>query len=86
MQLETSLRSAEIAERIRRFELDAGIIYPDRQNTADLLVTPLYAEQQVLIAGTELLTGQSAPSAGWAHSNYRCACCTRVGCGHREID
>lgn len=59
VQLETSLRTAEIAERVRRFELDAGIIYPDRDDTADLVVTPLYQEQQVLVAGSELLTGQT---------------------------
>src|SRR5699024_9282604 len=51
VQLETSLRSADIAGRIRRFELDAGILYPDRQDTADLVITPLYEEKQVLIAG-----------------------------------
>lgn len=59
VHLETSLRSAEIIERVRRFELDAGVIYPDGQDTAELAVTPLYEEQQVLIAGTDLLTGQS---------------------------
>ena len=59
VQLETSLRSARIVERIRQFELDAGILYPDRQDTADMVVTPLYEEQQVLIASGELLTGKS---------------------------
>lgn len=59
VQLETSLRSADIVERVRRFELDAGIVHPDRHDTAELVVTPLYEEQHALIAGTELLTGQS---------------------------
>jgi DNA-binding transcriptional LysR family regulator len=58
VQLEVNLRSAGIVERIRRFELDAGILYPDQQDTADLVVTPLYHEQPVLIAGAELLTGK----------------------------
>jgi DNA-binding transcriptional LysR family regulator len=59
VELETSLRSAEIVDRIGRFELDAGIIYSDSQHGADLLVTPLYEEQQTLVAGSELLTDQS---------------------------
>jgi DNA-binding transcriptional LysR family regulator len=59
VQLEASLRSADIVGRVRRFELDAGVIYPHGQDTAELMVTPLYEEQQVLIAGTDLLTGQS---------------------------
>lgn len=63
VQLETSLRTAEIAERVRRFELDAGILYPD--DTTDLVVTPLYEEHQVLVAGSELLTGQTE-AIGWS--------------------
>ena len=56
--MESSLRSAGIVERIRRFELDAGVIYPDGVDTAGLTVTPLYEERQVLIAGAELLASQ----------------------------
>lgn len=74
VQLETSLRSAEIIDRIRRFELDAGIIYPDRQDTADLLVTPLYTEQHVLIAGAELLGGFTGV-VGWADAVQLPLCC-----------
>lgn len=59
VQLEAGLRSADIVDRVRRFELDAGVIYPHGQDTAELLVTPLYEEQQVLVAGTDLLTGQT---------------------------
>ncbi len=55
VQLEMNLRSAQIVERIRRFELDAGVLYPDQQDTADLVVTPLYEETPVLIASAELL-------------------------------
>ncbi|OHV06514.1 LysR family transcriptional regulator [Mycobacterium talmoniae] len=65
VQLETSLRSADIVERVRRFELDAGVIHPDREDTADLVVTPLYEEQQVLVAGTDLLPGQ-ADTISWS--------------------
>ena len=68
VQLDTNLRSAGIVEQIRRFELDGGIIYPERQDTADLTVTPLYLEHQVLIAGSELLTGKRTRSAGRTRS------------------
>lgn len=64
VHLETSLRSADVVGRIRRFELDAGVIYLDRQDTSDLLVTPLYEEQQVLVATGELLAGRSG-TIGW---------------------
>ncbi|TSD98112.1 LysR family transcriptional regulator [Skermania sp. ID1734] len=60
VQLEASMRSADIIDRIRRFELDAGIIYPDRQDTGDLAITHLYEEQHVLVASSELLGGQSS--------------------------
>ncbi|MUM35143.1 LysR family transcriptional regulator, partial [Mycolicibacterium sp. CBMA 361] len=40
VQLESSLRSADIVARIGRFELDAGIIYPDGIDTAGLTVMP----------------------------------------------
>lgn len=59
VRLEASLRSSEIVERVRQFDLDAGVIYPHGRDTAELVVTPLYKEQQVLIAGSELLIGQS---------------------------
>lgn len=59
VQVETNLRTAEIAERVRRFELDAGILYPDSDDIDGLVVTGLYEEQQVLVAGSELLTGQT---------------------------
>jgi DNA-binding transcriptional LysR family regulator len=57
VQVETSLRSGDVVERVRRFELDAGIIYPDGQNLTDLLVLPLYSEQQVVVASSELIDG-----------------------------
>ncbi|OBJ70574.1 LysR family transcriptional regulator [Mycobacterium sp. 1274756.6] len=84
VQLETSLRSAEIVDRLRRFELDAGIIYPDRQDTADLLVVPLYRENHVLIAGAELLTGQPAPLS-WADAVQLPLCLLAPGMRGRHL-
>lgn len=86
IQLETNLRSAGIVERIRRFELDAGILYPDRQDTAELLVTPLYQEYQVLVAGSELLIGKS-DTMSWSDALQLPLCLLTEGMrGRRLID
>jgi DNA-binding transcriptional LysR family regulator len=80
------LRSTEIVEQIRRFELDGGIIYPERQDTADLTVTPLYQEHQVLVAGSELLTGK-ADAISWADALQLPLCLLSAGMrGRRLID
>jgi DNA-binding transcriptional LysR family regulator len=50
VSLETSLRSAEVIDLLHRFELDAGIIYREGQDTEGLRVTSLYTERQVLVA------------------------------------
>ena len=84
VQLETNLRSAEIVERIRRFELDAGILYPDRQDTADLLVTPLYEEQQVLIVGGDLLSGKP-DTISWSEALELPLCLLTEGMRGRQI-
>jgi DNA-binding transcriptional LysR family regulator len=86
VQLEVNLRSAGIVERVRRFELDAGILYPDQQDTADLLVTPLYHEQPVLIAGPELLDGK-ADTITWSDAVQLPLCLLTQGMrGRRVID
>ena len=86
VQLEVNLRSAGIVERVRKFELDAGILYPDQQDTADLLVTPLYHEQPVLIAGAELLGGE-AETIAWSEAVQLPLCLLTQGMrGRRLID
>ena len=86
VQVETNLRSAEILERIRQFELDAGLLYPDRQDTGDLLVIPLYLEEQVLIAGTDLLAGTS-DAMSWPEALALPLCLLTEGMrGRRVID
>jgi DNA-binding transcriptional LysR family regulator len=64
VSLETSLRSAQVVDLLRRFELDAGIIYLEGQDTEGLQVTPLYTEHQVVVAPPGLLTGQHG-SISW---------------------
>ncbi len=55
VRVETSLRSAAIVERVRRFELEAGVIYPDGLDIDGLQVTPLYQDHHVLLADSALL-------------------------------
>jgi len=86
VRLEVNLRSAGIVDRVRKFELDAGILYPDQQDTADLLVTPLYHEQPVLIAAAELLDGESDTIA-WSDAVQLPLCLLTQGMrGRRIID
>ncbi|CDO86524.1 LysR family transcriptional regulator [Mycobacterium triplex] len=86
VQVETNLRSAGIVERIRRFELDAGVLYPDRHDTDELLVTPLYQEHQVLIVGSDLLPGKT-DTISWADALALPLCLLTQGMrGRRVID
>lgn len=84
VQLETGLRSGEIVERIRRFELDAGIIYPDDQDLTDVLVTPLYQEQHVLITSVELLPGPS-DGISWSDALELPMCLLNEGMRGRQL-
>jgi DNA-binding transcriptional LysR family regulator len=84
VQLETDLRSSGIVDRIRRFELDAGVIYPERQDTAELTVTPLYREHQVLIAGSDLLTDK-ADTISWADALQLPLCLLSAGMRGRKL-
>lgn len=45
----TGLQSAEVLDRIRRFQLDAGLIHPRGLDTSGMIVTPLYDEELVLV-------------------------------------
>jgi DNA-binding transcriptional LysR family regulator len=60
----TGLSGAELARRIREFELDAGVAVFDSSDLVDLEVRPLYEERYVLIASPELLP-ESAVSLSW---------------------
>jgi DNA-binding transcriptional LysR family regulator len=84
VRLETSLRSAEIVARIRRFELDAGVIYPDGEDTDGLLLIPLYRERQVLVAGTELVSGRSG-GISWPDALELPMCLLHKGMRGRQL-
>jgi DNA-binding transcriptional LysR family regulator len=84
VSLETSLRSAQVIDLLRRFELDAGIIYLQGQDTDGLRVTPLYEERQVLVATQGLLTGQGG-SIGWPEVLELPLCLLNQGMRGRQV-
>ncbi|WP_406036338.1 LysR family transcriptional regulator [Micromonospora sp. NBC_00898] len=55
VRLDGGLPTAEIVERLRRFELDAGVVYLSELDTTELTVLPLYRERMVLVASDDLL-------------------------------
>ncbi len=61
VQLVTGLTSEQIADRLRHFELDAGLLHPSGEMGADLEVHPLYADPFVLLvpAGDADVLGDS---------------------------
>jgi DNA-binding transcriptional LysR family regulator len=84
VSLETSLRSAQVIDLLRRFELDAGIIYLQGQDTDGLRVTPLYEERQVLVAAQGLLTGQDE-AIGWPEVLELPLCLLNQGMRGRQV-
>ncbi|MFD6393885.1 LysR family transcriptional regulator [Nocardia sp. NPDC060259] len=84
IRVETSLRSRDIVDRIRRFELDAGIIYADGVDTDGLTSTPLYQERHVLVAGSELLAGSTA-AISWAEALDLRMCLLPKGMRGRQL-
>ncbi|MBC7301707.1 MAG: LysR family transcriptional regulator [Nocardia sp.] len=83
VRIETSLRSPDIAERIRRFELDAGLVYVQGVDTTGLTLTPLYAERHVLVAGSELVAGRT--SISWADALELPMCLLPQGMRGRQL-
>ncbi|MFE6920780.1 LysR family transcriptional regulator [Nocardia sp. NPDC057663] len=84
VRVETSLRSRDIVDRIRRFELDAGIIYADGIDTDGLTCTSLYEERHVLVAGSELLAGRTA-EISWAEALELRMCLLPKGMRGRQL-
>ncbi len=68
IHLHGDLASTEIVRRLHHFENDAGVIYQDDEDPAELDLVPLYEERQVLLAPEKLLGDQRAPEMTWAES------------------
>lgn len=56
----TGLTSEEIVRRLRRYELDAGLIHPSVDDDEGLTLTPLYDETMVVVSAPEIV----APDRG----------------------
>lgn len=84
VQLETSLRSQQIVDRLHRFELDAGIVYAQGIDVEGLDVAPLYDERHVLVAGADLLAGRS-DGIGWAEALEMPLCLLHKGMRGRTL-
>jgi DNA-binding transcriptional LysR family regulator len=63
--LETRLSTEDILNKLRRYELDAGIVHLDGADTTDLAVVPLYKERFVLAAHHRLLPGDWPDHVTW---------------------
>lgn len=51
----TGLTTEEIVKRLRRYELDAGLVHPSVDDADDLMVTPLYEEAMMVVGPSRLL-------------------------------
>ncbi|WP_159498436.1 LysR family transcriptional regulator [Microbacterium sp. 18062] len=60
----TGLTSEEIARRLRRYELDAGLIHPSIEDTEGLVVTPLYEESMVVVGAPEIIPADRSDLPG----------------------
>src|SRR3546814_4158291 len=52
---ETSLSSAQIIDRIHRFELEAGIVHPSAEGRDSVMITPLSERPFVVVASADLV-------------------------------
>jgi DNA-binding transcriptional LysR family regulator len=84
VRLETSLRSAQVIDLLRRFELDAGIVYLESQDLNGLTITPLYQERQILLASAELVT-DPADSISWPEALELPLCLLHKGMRGRQV-
>lgn len=49
VQMQTGLTTEEIVARIRRYELDAGLIHPAVDDATDLVLTPVHEETMMVV-------------------------------------
>ncbi len=60
----TGLTTEEIVRRLRRYEIDAGLIHPSVEDDEELLVTPLYEETMVVVGSPGVLPDAPAALTG----------------------
>lgn len=84
VQVWAGLRSAEVLDRIRRFELDAGVVYSDGVDLTGMTATPLYSERRVVVARADLLP-DGADRVTWAEAAELPMCLLHRGMRGRDL-
>ncbi|GAA1004443.1 LysR family transcriptional regulator [Nocardiopsis tropica] len=84
VRIRAGLRSSEVVERIRRYELDAGIVYSDGTDLDGLTVTPLYTDRHVLVAREDLLP-EGEGTVSWTDAAQLPMCLLHKGMRGRDL-
>lgn len=84
VQVWAGLRSADVLDKIRRFELDAGIVYSDGVDLSGIAATSLYAERRVVVARADLLP-DGADRITWAEAAELPMCLLHRGMRGRDV-
>lgn len=83
LRIESALRSDDIVDRLRRFELDAGILYTHGVDTSGLVCRPLYDEEHVLVVGDGLIPA-TIESMSWPEVSDLPMCLLHKGMRGRD--
>jgi len=78
-----SLSTAEILQRLRSFDLDAGIVYSESGEDSDLALQPMWVEGHVLITGADRFPGQTEVS--WREASTLPLCLLTPDMQNRKI-
>jgi len=78
-----SMNTSDILQGLRSFELDAGIVYSESGEDADLAFQPMWVEGHVLITGADRFPGQSA--IGWSEAAALPLCLLTPDMQNRKI-
>lgn len=60
LRMDSRMRSMDVVEAVRTFQVDGGLIYADQQPPG-LALVPLYQEEQVLLVSEELAGAEKDP-------------------------
>ncbi len=78
-----SLSTPEILQRLRSFDIDAGIVYSESGEDADLAFQPMWVEGHVLLTGTEAFPDRAA--IGWSEAAALPLCLLTPDMQNRKI-
>ena len=78
-----SLSTPEILQRLRSFDIDAGIVYSESAGDADLSFQPMWVEGHVLLTGADRFPGRD--SIGWSEAAELPLCLLTPDMQNRKI-